>query len=88
MEKNLKVINLHGRTAFRKVLDEVCKNDDEGLLTDCVILARRKPKNGEGEGQLIRYWFGEKSTTNCLGMVTHMQFVISNYIEGIDYCAK
>jgi hypothetical protein len=83
--ENTKVIDLHGKTVFRQVIDELCRNDDKGIVTDCVILARTKTKDGV-EGNLVRYWFGEESTVACLGMTCHMQFILSNYIEGIDFC--
>jgi len=94
MEKGKVVsINVNSRSVFRQVLDEIVKADDEDLITDCVILSRRRYREGEKEkdidaenssGKLTRYWFGEKNTMNCLGMITHMQFILSNYIEGVD----
>lgn len=94
MKTKLKVVNINSKTVFREVLDEIIKADDENLVTDCVILCRRKYREEEkkkniedgilAEGKLIRYWFGEENTMNFLGMITHMQFVLSNYVEGID----
>lgn len=94
MKPKLKVVNINSKTVFREVLDEIIQADNENLVTDCVILCRRKYREEEkkknieeendAECKLIRYWFGEENTMNCFGMITYMQFILSNYIEGVD----
>lgn len=87
-----KVININSKTAFRRVLEDVINADDENLIIDCVIAVRRKfneeeIENGEHKGnsaKMTRYWFGTESSTNCLGMVSNMAFIINTYIEGYD----
>lgn len=86
------VININSKSTFRSVLQDIIDADNNNLLMDCVIMARRKFTKeeielGEAEGnaaKIIRYWFGEDSSTECLGMVHQMAYVISNYIEGWD----
>lgn len=94
MKPKLKIVNINSKTVFREVLDEIIQADNENLVTDCIILCRRKYREEEkkqnieegnlAEAKLIRYWFGEQNTMNCLGMITHMQFILSNYVEGVD----
>ncbi|RLI53545.1 MAG: hypothetical protein DRP09_15500 [Candidatus Thorarchaeota archaeon] len=66
-----------------EVLEDVESNMDN--ITEAVVVYRVKDRK-ENKYTIKRYWFGENSSINCLGLASHMVDLIADYIynEGDD----
>ena len=86
-----KVLDFNKKSHFKAVIDEMIEYEREGLITDLVLTYRRGYTDTEkaeekdtDAGMMCRYWFGESSSTFCLGLNHNMSFIIGAYMNNMD----
>ena len=78
-----KVIKLRS-DGFHEFLDEIRQAYDEGRLKDLVCITNSKYPKGEGipefKSSIDKYWFGQGSTLQTLGLIDIMHQEVMDYI--------
>lgn len=83
-----KIISFKDNTGLRQVVTELLEMDDRGLVSDLVVVYKRrfldseKEDYGGADSAICRYWFGESSAVGCLGLIAYMQGIINDFIRG------
>lgn len=76
-----KLVRITKDMQYERVIQDVLDGLRDGSVTDFIICARQT-SDDEGTTLLHRYWFGDSSSINILGLLEYMKSEVINYIYG------